>query len=276
MLNKVEIGSISFNDNQNYLISGFRGLEMPPTRVVTYNLAGEHFGYFVSALYAKRRFSLSGWVVGSTVNDFILKRDAFQAALDAFSGERTIKFTLANGRQIQIDAVFVSLDFGQREGHMVAAEFQVEFEAAFPFLLSQTENSENITLAYGGGGKVPPDTMPMSLAADQGGKIYAINNGNAIYYPTARISGPVTNPALRNNTTGKELRLTVTLASGEYIDLDFRKKTIFDNLGRNRYDIKSGDWWHLQSGTNEVRFLADAYDASALATFKWRDSYLGI
>ncbi len=276
MLNKVEIGSISFNDNTNYLISTFRGLEMPPTRVISYNLAGEHFGYLVSAFYAKRRFSLQGWVVGSSVNDFITRRDNLQSAFDAFSGERTIKFTLANGRQIQIDAVFISIDFAPEEGVTVAAKFNAEFEAAFPFLVSQTENNQNITLAYGGGGKVPPDTMPMSLAADSGGKIFVINNGNGIYYPTAKINGPVTNPALRNNTTNKDIRFTITLTSGEYLDIDFKKKTVTDNLGRNHYDTKSGDWWYIQPGTNEIRFLADAYDASALATVKYRDSYLGL
>jgi phage-related protein len=114
------------------------------------------------------------------------------------------------------------------------------------------------------------------LAADQGGKIYVVNAGNGIYYPTARINGPVLNPALRNNTLGKDLRFTIELAAGDYLDIDFKRKTVVDKTGLNRYSIKSGDWWHLQPGTNEIRFLADAYDASAFVNFYWRDSWLGI
>lgn len=276
MFTKVQIGAVSFNDNLNYNIDGFRGLEMPQVRFVNYNIAGEHFGMFVNALYSKRRFNLRGWVVGSSVNDLITKRDDLQKALDILSGEQPVKFTLPNGRATQIDAVMVSLDFAPREGWATAAQFQAEFEASFPFLVGQTENSQNITLQTGGGGKVPPDTMPMALSMDSGGRIVAINNGNAIYYPTARIAGPVTNPALRNSTTNKELRFLLTLLSGEYIEIDFRKKTVTDNLGTNRYSTKTGEWWFIQPGNNEIKFTADNYQTSALATFRYKDSYLGI
>src|ERR1700709_1045538 len=107
MITKATIGSISFNDNNNYLISGAPGLEMPPIRQTSYNLAGQNFGKFVSAFYGKRRFSLQGYVIGTSPNDFIDKFDAFRQSLDILSGERTIVFTLANGRVVQIDAILL-------------------------------------------------------------------------------------------------------------------------------------------------------------------------
>lgn len=276
MISSATIGLISFNNNSNYFIDGFKGLEMPPVRVVNYNLAGEHFGLFVSAFYGKRRFSLRGWVVGSSISDFISKRDALQQALDILGGEKTIYFTLANNRQIQINATVLGLDFTPIVGGATGAQFQAEFEAAFPFLLSQSENSQNITLSTGGGGKVPPDTMPMALAGDSGGNITIVNNGNGISYPVVRFSGPVTNPQITNETVGKLIRIQLTLAAGEYVDLDFKRKTVTDNLGTNRYSSKSGEWWYIQPGSNVIRFTADGYNASALANVKNRDSYLGL
>src|SRR5689334_25390742 len=108
-------GAIFFNDNTTYLISGAPGLEMPPIRQTSYNLAGQNFGKFVSAFYGKRRFSLQGHVIGSSPSDFITKFDAFRAALDILSGEQTIVFTLANGRAVQIDAVLIQLDAPYKE-----------------------------------------------------------------------------------------------------------------------------------------------------------------
>lgn len=276
MISSLTINGVIFNNSSNYFIDGFKGLEMPPTRVVNYNLAGEHFGLFVSAFYGKRRFSLRGWVVGSSVSDFISKRDAFQQALDILGGENSLLITLANGRQLQINGVLLNLDFTPIVGGATGAQFNVEFEAAFPFLVSQAQNSQNITLSTGGGGKVPPDTMPMPLAGDSGGVVTIINNGNGIFYPTVRFTGPVTNPQIKNETTGKYIRLTLTLIAGQYVDIDFKRKTVTDNFGTNKYSTKTGDWWFLQPGNNVLRFTADTYDPSSLATINYRDSYLGI
>ncbi len=276
MISSLNIRSTTFNTGSNFFITELPGLEMPPMRVVNYNLAGEHFGLYVSAFYGKRRFSIKGWVVGSSQSDFQTQRDQLQRDLDITSGEIPINITLVNGRQLTINAILIALDFSPKPGELTATQFNASFDASFPFLVSQTENSQNINLATGGGGKVPPDTMPMALAPDSGGANFIINNGNAPYYPFARITGPVLNPSLRNNTSGKVVRFAVNLAASEYIDIDFKRKTIFDNQGRNQYSAKSGDWWFLQPGTSEIRFLADSYDASAVANIKFRDSFLGI
>jgi hypothetical protein len=276
MISSLNIRSTTFNTGSNFFITELPGLEMPPMRVVNYNLAGEHFGLYVSAFYGKRRFSIKGWVVGNSQADFQTQRDQLQRDLDITSGEVPINITLVNGRQLTINAILIALDFSPKPGELTATQFNASFDASFPFLVSQTENSQNINLATGGGGKVPPDTMPMALAPDSGGANFIINNGNAPYYPFVRITGPVLNPSLRNNTSGKVVRFAVNLAAGEYIDIDFKRKTIFDNQGRNQYSSKSGDWWFLQPGTSEIRFLADSYDASAVANIKFRDSFLGI
>lgn len=277
MITQLRIGSITFNDNFNYVIDGTPGLDMPQMRIINYNLSGEHFGIFVSSFYGKRRFSLTGWVGGATISDFIAKRDALLVALDITSQvETTLYFTLANGRQIQINAVAVVVDMSAKPGEITATRFNIAFEASFPFLLGQNLNSQNIQLATGGGTQIPFLTMPFGISSDQGGKIFAVNNGNAPYYPFVRIYGPVTNPAVKNNTTGKQIRLQITLPTGQYVDLDFKRKTIVDNQGLNQYATKSGDWWFLQPGTNDIRFLADVYNSSSLCNFQWRDSYLGI
>lgn len=276
MLPKIALPTLSFNDNLNYLVTQAQGLEMPKARVISNNLAGQHFGYFVSAYYGKRSFTLSGWIVGATISDYSDKRQALQSALNILTGEQAIVFTLPNGTELQINAICVNFDAPIEANVKNGGQFSASFQASFPFLVGVNEGTSNIFLPSGGGGTVPPPTMPMALGGNTGGSLSLSNGGNGIYYPTARIFGPVENPALRNDTLNKELRFDITLDAGEYLDIDFLNQTVTDNTGTNRYDTKSGDWWFINSGVNVIRFLADVYDPTAFVTFYYRDSYLGL
>ena len=277
MIKQANINSIIFNqDGGSYWITDFQGLEMPPVRVSNYNLSGAHFGVYVDAFYGKRVFNIRGWVTGTNQSTFIANRDSLQNALSILNGEIPISLTLGNDRQISIDAVTVKLDFSPDPGQVVASKFNIQFEASYPFLVSTADTTTNLSLGTGGGGTVPPTTMPMELLGNSGGLAYLTNQGNAPAYPVIRITGNVTNPAITNSTTGKSIRINAVLASGEYVDIDFKRKTITDNTGANRYSYKSGDWFYLLPGSNTIRFTADSYSSEANAQIVFQDTYLGI
>lgn len=276
MYSKVLAGGLSFNDNPNYVITAVQGLGLPPVLRTSSKVAGEHFGISETASYNPRQFSLSGMVIGATVADLETRREVFSSAFDIIANglEQAIDFTLPSGLVKRITAGLTGQPSFDPSAELVnACTFNLPFEAAFPFLVSATGSSQSIGLATIGGGTVPA-TVPLSLSANTGGSLYASNVGSAPAYLTARIAGAVPNPGLRNNTTGKELRLNLTLAAGEYVDIDFKRKTITDNYGTNRFDKKTGDWWTLAKGVNEIRFVSDTYDAGALATLTWQSTYL--
>lgn len=278
MFKLVQINGVSFNSDsdKHYFIDSESGLGNPPVRLINYDVPGENFGIFVSAFYGKRQFTLSGWVVGDSMSDFVQRRDTLYKALDITNGEQPVVFTLANDRIVQINAVCKQLDLSQQAGDIVAAQFQAQFEGSFPFLLTPTVNQYSIALPLGGGGTVPAPTMPMALGGNLGGNITVVNNGNAPYWPTARIYGPVTNPVITNQTLGLALQLTITLSASEYLDIDFKRKSIFDNFGTNQYSTKSGDWFYLSPGSSIIAFSASSYSASSLCNIFAQDSYLGI
>lgn len=277
MFSSVTIDTVTFNNGTSgYWIEGTQGLEVPPIRVASYNLAGQDYGQHVSAFYGRRAFALDGTIVGTDASDFIAKRDALYAALNVTTGRKTITFTLANGRSVQIVAILIGYDGPPTAGQPTAGPFQARFEAAFPYLLSSSSQLATLTLPLGGGTAVPLLAVPASLSASTGGSLTLSNAGNAPTLPTARISGPVTNPAIRNMTTGEELTFTLELLAGEYIDVDFLNHTVVDNTGRSRYDTKTGDWWTLAPGSTTVRFVADSTDAAAQAALTYRDAWLGI
>jgi hypothetical protein len=277
MITSIQVGSLTINGDAHYPLTRAPGLGLSDIRHASYEFAGIHGGRFVSAFYSPRRFSLEGMIIGDSVDDFAERRDAFHEAFDVQNGEQTFTFTLSTGRVLTLRAVLVApIDDPLVPGWPNAAEFHAELEAAFPFFLGATGSTQTTGLATGGGGGTVPATVPMSLTQGSGGVIYVSNGGNALSWPTVRITGPVTNPTIRNHVTGEELRLAITLGSGEFVDVTFQQgnKTVIDHTGRNRYDAVTGDWWVLEPGTTEIRFLADS--GSGTLSITTYDSYLAI
>ena len=275
MISQATIGSVTFQAGSAYALTGVPGLELPTVRLFSYDLPGEHFGIHTNALYGRRAFALRGWVLGESVSDFISKRDALIDALDILGGEQVLAFTLANGLTKRITAIPRTLDFSPEAGIPAAAPFSIAFEAAFPYLEGD-EQSQSISLALAGGGKVPPDAMPASLGKGSGGVVTITNGGNAPSYPTFRIQGPVTNPSIRNSSLNLELRFTLDLAAGAYLEIDTKRKTVTDQTGRNRYSTLTGDWFTLAPGSTNMQLLADSTDPDATLTVVWRPTYLNL
>lgn len=97
--------------------------------------------------------------------------------------------------------------------------------------------------------------------------------------PRFVLEGPITNPELVNNTTGQRLKLLITLAAGELLELDTARKRATLEVGgltsvpSGIVDYPVSRWWHLTPGTNDVRLLASTYSAGAQLSIYWRDAY---
>ena len=81
---------------------------------------------------------------------------------------------------------------------------------------------------------------------------------------------------LLNNTTGQQVALTYTLASGEFLDVYPERGVILAGGTADRYsalDFAASTWWQLQPGSNDVRLLASSYSSPAALTVAWRHAY---
>lgn len=99
--------------------------------------------------------------------------------------------------------------------------------------------------------------FPLRLSPDNVSYTMTIaNNGDVKAYPVWRINGPGVDPVLKNNTTGEYIGITVTLAAGEYIDIDTRigHKSIVKNGVTNYYSCKTAGsaFWAVDPGNNIV------------------------
>lgn len=90
-----------------------------------------------------------------------------------------------------------------------------------------------------------PTGVPTTVGGSAfGGSYPYAYPGTWISYPVVRITGPITDPVVTNQTSGKKLDFTgYTIAAGDWYEVDtaYDRKTIVDSLGANQAGKLSSD-----------------------------------
>jgi hypothetical protein len=174
------------------------------------------------------------------------------------------------------------LRFRRQDGPRVTGRrpknFQITLESPDPYALSSSEQSVVITPGAAAGelGVPDPETDPETSALNVAGQQSVFNAGDAPTWPRFRITGPITNPVLLNNSSGQQIVLSYTLAAAEYLDVFPQRGRILFGGTADRYSayqFTTSAWWQLGAGTNDVRLLASAYSAGAQAQVFWRNAW---
>jgi len=107
-------------------------------------------------------------------------------------------------------------------------------------------------------------------------------------YPQIDISGPITDPLIRNDTTDEELELSAVVPDGEVV------RITLDPWGKSVWNITTDtNWmqyldadsdlatWHLEAaptavgGINDLHFSGTAGGAASAITLRWHDQFIG-
>lgn len=152
----------------------------------------------------------------------------------------------------------------------------LQFYATDPRVYDDTLLSSSTAAATSGGGRTYNRVYNLTYAAGgAGGTITATNGGNFPTRPTARIDGPVTDPRIENVTAGKFLQFSgLTLAAGEWLDIDFANRTVLLNGTASRYNLltSTSSFWELAPGANQINFTSGS--ATGTLTLSWRSAWL--
>lgn len=108
----------------------------------------------------------------------------------------------------------------------------------------------------------------------------ATNVGTESVDPFVRFHGPTTGPSITLVESGYIVGLTrnggAVVESGQWVDVDFRARTVVRSDGVNLYntlDIPT-QWWRLAPGANHVTFAANAWAGSAHAEVAFRPAWI--
>jgi hypothetical protein len=107
------------------------------------------------------------------------------------------------------------------------------------------------------------------MAGNPGGEMVVMNNGDALAWPTYKVTGPAQSPIIQNATTGREFQLLYDVAALEQV-------TINSNTGEITPSIRlSGRPFPLAPGPNTIRWRTStgAFDAAARLRLEWRSTF---
>lgn len=158
--------------------------------------------------------------------------------------------------------------------------YMVNFLAFDPFWYGKTEQEQNAGTPGITSGRTYPKTYPKTYAAYTGGAdVVLTNSGNYMTHVMAEITGPVFGPQLillhMDGSTSTVQMPSLSLDTGEMVEVDFMHKTVVSDEGSNLYNyIEDTEWWGLMPGDNDVRFTAFSAGAGSGALFKWRNAYV--
>ncbi|NLF16610.1 MAG: hypothetical protein GX595_05045, partial [Lentisphaerae bacterium] len=185
-----------------------------------------------------------------------------QALLGLFApgyAQLALRWTWDDGTMRQIDVHPTGL-IGE---HQASFNRRVAVTLRAPDPTFYDPAGEAATFALGGGSDALeiPLEVPMVVGASTiDASTAVVNDGDWLSYPhLIRITGPIEDVVITNETTGEKLDFTgVTLGGGEYIDIDLRygHKTVVDKDGANKIADLTEDsdlaTWHLEPGANSI------------------------
>lgn len=155
---------------------------------------------------------------------------------------------------------------------------QCAFVALDPFVYSGAEAVvDDIALPIYVGGLSVPFTVPFTIDGSlSGGYADIVNAGTADTGLVLRIDGPVVSPRVwlvHEDGTVQRLDFDITLASGQWLDIDTKNLTVLLNGTVSRRGQTSGDWPTLPPGTHRLRWNAAVYNSDARLAVRYRSAW---
>jgi hypothetical protein len=153
---------------------------------------------------------------------------------------------------------------------------QFQLKAEDPTIYSGEQVVLTCGLTSGGSGSGFPYGFPRGFGSAVTGSnaVNAYNMGNKNVGALIRFA-QVISPAVVNDTTGDFLQLNVTVAAGEFYELDLKNRTVRPNGTANRRNLlaNSSRWFLLQPGDNMLRFNGTPNGAAEMDVYYRPGSY---
>lgn len=276
MISTATINSKQVGRGTQIAIVGADGFASPVIQNSMYYLSGGHGAKIPNSFWRERVIVLDLSIRGTSISDYKTQRDA---VIKAFglprTGISTMTLTTIDGRDLQVDVMLRNMTGPFQPGEVSFGRLRVELLAPSPYLVEQSETETTVNLPTGAGTAIPT-AIPLSLTFGGGVGQTITLTGNGLYFPTITITGPCTNPIIKNNTTGLQLQIEGVFTGSDTIVIDMENETVVQNGSTNLLEETDGDFWALLPGANVIIYSSATYDAASNAVVAWRDSWLGI
>ncbi len=229
------------------------------------------------------------FIQGTSRQDLYDKRDTllriFQSAGDAVS----LRWTLDDVRQVDC---FYAGEMGMSSDNRPGFNQRLAVTLLAPDPTFYDPAGDDLTFDLGGGGDALtiPLSVPFEVGASELDSINAVEySGSWLTYPhLIRITGPITDPIVTNETTNEVLDFTgITIADADYYDIDLRYgiKSVKQEDGTNKIAELTEDsdlaTWHIAAdpeaigGSNSIRVTGSSVTESTRVEISYFVRYIG-
>lgn len=229
------------------------------------------------------------FIQGTSRQDLYDKRDTllriFQSAGDAIS----LRWTLDDVRQVDC---FYSGDMGMSSDNRPGFNQRLAVTLLAPDPTFYDPAGADLTFDLGGGGDAleVPTVVPLTVGSSDLDSINAVEyDGSWLTYPhLIRITGPITDPIVTNETTGEVLDFDgITIAGGTYYDINllWGVKSVKKNDGTNKIAELTEDsdlaTWHIAAdpeaigGANSIRVTGSSVTESTRVEISYFERFIG-
>ncbi len=266
-------GALDLTTWANYGVArGRRATLMPPMRLSAERAAGQPGERLRQIVPGARTIDLPLVAMGADA-------DALEALLDTLPRylapleQITLRRTRRDGSQRDLSCYYQG---GLEDATQTGGSLRVvlSFWAGDPFWYARNAVSISWGLAAVTSGWFPFFPLKLWTSGFFGSPV--INNaGDVEAWPLWTITGPGSNLALRNLTTGKALVLTTTLLAGQTLLVDTRPYYgTITHSADGRLPIPSGsELWSLAKGSNSLRIEVTGADANSLVQLSYYPRY---
>jgi hypothetical protein len=258
---------------------GITGLDSAEVRESA-DLLVEADGGVHGAFYRGRRpFTLNGWIDTNTdLATMSARADKLLRAVNAMRADGTLVWQ--ESHRPQTGVWFRAAAGGVRIAGRIPKRFVLPLVSADDRIVGTTVNTATIVPGAASGivGYTDPYSDPYGEDLDVSGQVIVVNSGTTGARPWFVIEGPIANPRLLNNTTGEEIRITYTLAAGQFLTVETHpaRRSVLLGGTSSRWgavDNANTAWWELAPGANDIRLLSLSFSSGAELTVNWRDTW---
>ncbi len=267
------------------------GIGEPPLHRLEERGPQQHGGTDIGFRLDPRIINLALWISAPSLSALEDKRRVLVDTFRATTVTKTLRFMLDNGEVYDADghsagAMVLPLEGGT--GFTIKAGIQ--FRCADPTFYDP--DGEAVTFALGGGGTAftgPTDVPSQVGASEIDQSIVVTYEGTWRAYPVIRITGPITDAIIENETTDEKLDFTgTTIEAGDWYEIDLRYgyKTVTNSAGTNVISTLTTDsdlaTWHLADdseatdGLNSIAVSGSEVTGATKVDITYYNRYVGI
>lgn len=270
--------ALNLTQENGYYIQSVQNLGYS-TKYSVSDILQKHGVKIGNVLFKNKSFSITLVVLGTSFADLENKRSAlFQyLSVNPYSEDDKIafEFTLLNNQVVTLSGVIKQVNSDVSKDDMLATVVNFVVETEYPLLLSKQSYQQNIGISIGGGAAVPME-IPLDFTAGAALYTTVTNGGNVFAFPVFKIYGQLTKPVLTDVLNSVSMSLDMTIASGDWIEIDTYNRTIVDQDGNNQLDKLLDDFLRLMVGVNNFQLLSDDAGDDGYIEVTWQYHYVSI